>query len=57
MADVLDTIQKLINSPPGQLAAGGVLAGVVWKFFERIEAVLTDNTKLELRFGCWTARS
>jgi len=48
MADALDTITKLINSPPGQLAAGGVLAGVVWKFFERIEAVLTDDTKKEI---------
>jgi len=48
MADVLDTVQKFINSPPGQLAAGGVLAGIVWKFFERVEAVLTDNTKLEI---------
>jgi hypothetical protein len=48
MADILDTVQKFINSPPGQLAAGGVLAGIVWKFFERVEAVLTDNTKLEI---------
>ena len=48
MADVLDTVQKFVNSRPGQLAAGGVLAGIVWKFFERVEAVLTDNTKLEI---------
>src|SRR5258708_24248775 len=48
MADALTTITKLINSPPGQLAAGGVLAGIVWKFFERVEAVLTDQTKLEI---------
>ena len=27
MADTLDTITKLIQSPPGQLAAGGVLGG------------------------------
>src|SRR5579863_7933453 len=47
-ASTLDTITKLIQSPPGQLAAGGVLAGIVWKFFERVEAVLTDNTKLEI---------
>jgi hypothetical protein len=32
--DALSTITKLINSPPGQLVAGGVLAGIVWKFFE-----------------------
>ena len=30
------------------MAAGGVLAGIVWKFFERVEAVLTENTKLEI---------
>jgi hypothetical protein len=48
MADALTTITKFINSPPGQLAAGGVLAGIVWKFFERVEAVLTDQTKLEI---------
>ena len=48
MSDTLTTITKLINSPPGQLAAGGVLAGIVWKFFERVEAVLTDQTKLEI---------
>jgi hypothetical protein len=48
MANALDTITKLIQSPPGQFAAGGALAGVVWKFFERVEAVLTDDTKLEI---------
>jgi hypothetical protein len=48
MADTLNTFTKLIRSPPGQLAAGGVLAGIVWKFFERVEAVLTENTKLEI---------
>jgi len=48
MSDVLTTLTHLINSPPGQLAAGGVLAGIVWKFFERVEAVLTDQTKLEI---------
>lgn len=48
MSDILTTITKIINSPPGQLAAGGVLAGIVWKFFERVEAVLTDQTKLEI---------
>jgi hypothetical protein len=48
MADVFDTITKFINSPPGQLAAGGVLAGIVWKFFERVESVLNKSTKLEI---------
>jgi|ERR1017187_6238750 hypothetical protein len=48
MSDTLTTITKIINSPPGVLVAGGVLAGIVWKFFERVEAVLTDQTKLEI---------
>src|SRR5262245_4403262 len=48
MADTLTTITTFINSPPGQLVAGGVLAGIVWKFFERVEAVLTEDTKLEI---------
>ena|ERR1035438_5423879 len=48
MSDILTTITHLINSPPGQLAAGGVLAGIVWKFFERVEAVLRDDTKKEI---------
>jgi len=48
MADALTTITKLLQSPPRQLAAGGVLAGIVWKFFERVESVLTEDTKLEI---------
>jgi len=48
MSDILTTFTHVINSPPGQLVAGGVLAGIVWKFFERVEAVLTDQTKLEI---------
>src|SRR5947208_3549605 len=48
MADALTTITKFINSPPGVLAAGGVLAGAVWKSFERVEAVLKDDSKLEI---------
>ena len=48
MFDAFDNIAKFIQSPPGQLAAGAALAGIVWKFFERVEAVLTDHTKLEI---------
>jgi hypothetical protein len=43
-----DTITKAIQSPPGTLAAAAVLAGVVWKFFEKVEGVLTDQTKFEI---------
>jgi hypothetical protein len=48
MLDTLEAVANLINSPPGQIAAGAVLAGIVWKFFERVEALLTDRTKLEI---------
>jgi hypothetical protein len=48
MPDALTTITNLINSPPGVVVAGAALAGIVWKFFERVEAVLTENTKLEI---------
>ena len=51
MPDTLTTITNLITSPPAQIAAGGVLAGIVWKFFEKVEAVLTDDAKL--RIAVW----
>ena len=43
MADALDSITKLIQSPPGQLVAGASLAGIVLKFFERVEGVLNEK--------------
>lgn len=46
--DFLGSITNLINSPPGVLVAGGILAGIVWKFFERVESVLNDESKLEI---------
>jgi hypothetical protein len=46
--DTLTTITTFINSPPGQLVAGAALGGIVWKFFDRVEAVLNDDTKLEI---------
>lgn len=48
LLSVADTIQKFINSPPGQFTAGAVLAGLVWKFFERVETLLTADTKLRI---------
>jgi hypothetical protein len=48
MADALTNITNLINSPPAQVVAGGALAGIVWKFFERVENVLSDQTKHEI---------
>jgi hypothetical protein len=46
--DTLTTITNFINSPSGQLAAGATLAGVVWKFFDKVEEKPTDQTKLEI---------
>jgi hypothetical protein len=39
-----------LGLPPivSQVVAGGFLAGIIWKFFERVEAVLTDATKKEI---------
>lgn len=51
MPDALTTASKFINSPPGQLAAGAALAGIVWKFFERIGGVLNEQTNREI--GRW----
>jgi hypothetical protein len=48
MADALTTITKLINSPPGQLAAGGVLAGIVWRFFKHVGDALNEKTNWEI---------
>jgi hypothetical protein len=48
MADTLTSITNLINSPPGQVVAGGALFAITWKFFQGAESVLTDDTKLEI---------
>lgn len=48
MPDTFTTITNFINSPPGQVAAGSVLFGTIWTFFERVESLLTDKTKLEI---------
>src|SRR4051812_49191885 len=48
MPDALTTITNLINSPPGQLAAGGGLGGIVWKFFKNVGDVLNEKTNREI---------
>src|SRR5712692_5062892 len=48
MDNIADTVTNLINSPPGQLVAGSALAGMVWVFSERVEAVLAEDTKLKV---------
>jgi hypothetical protein len=44
----LPSVTAFINSPPGQLVAGAALAGIVWKFFDKVEGVLTDQTKFQI---------
>lgn len=48
MSGSLDSVMHFINSPPGEFVTGVVLAGVVWKFFGRVESVLSDSTKFEI---------
>jgi hypothetical protein len=48
MAFDLPAIAEFLTKPPAQFVAGGVLGGIVWIFFEKVEAVLSDNTKLEI---------
>jgi hypothetical protein len=48
LLSALDTFTTLLNSRGGVLTAGAVFAGIVWKFFERIESVLTEQTKFEI---------
>ncbi len=48
MKDFADAVQRFVDSPPGLLTAGGVLAGITWKFFEKVESILSDQTKLEI---------
>lgn len=42
-----------IGLPPwiGQVVGGAVLAGIVWLFFERVEAVLEESTRIGI--SCW----
>src|SRR4051794_10741672 len=48
MADTLTTITTFINSPPGQAAAGGVLGGIVLKFFKYVGDALNEKTNKEI---------
>ncbi len=43
-----EIVQKLINSSLGQVATGAAFAGIVWKFFEKVEGILSDATKFEI---------
>jgi hypothetical protein len=52
MSDALSTFTELLNKPEaawgGRMAAGAILAGIVWKFFDKVEGVLADQTKFEI---------
>jgi hypothetical protein len=43
MTAVLRTVTMLIHSSLGELAAGGVLAGIVRTFVERVEVLLNET--------------
>src|SRR5260221_4689213 len=49
-SNFFDSLTSFIIEPGKQAVAGGVLAGIVWKFFERVESVLKDETKKEIAF-------
>lgn len=51
LTNALDSITKLIDFPLVQLIVGLGVTGLVWKVFERVEGVLTEDTKLEI--GLW----
>lgn len=44
----LALLPSLITHPAIQLLTGGVLAWLVWKFFEGVDRALTDETKIEI---------
>jgi hypothetical protein len=43
MADTITTITTFINSPPGTLTAGEVLATLVWKSFGIVATHLAED--------------
>ncbi|HXP87492.1 MAG TPA: hypothetical protein VN841_22360 [Bryobacteraceae bacterium] len=48
MPDALSTITEFIIEPAAPFAAGGVLFGIVWELFKRVESILNKNTKMEI---------
>lgn len=46
--NLADTLTHLIQSPSAQIVAGATLAGFVWTMAGRVEAVLADNTRMEV---------
>lgn len=47
-ADWANGIERFINTPPGHFLAGGALAGLVVKIFERVESLLTESSRFEI---------
>jgi hypothetical protein len=50
-AGLIDSVAKVVSSPPAQLVAGAALAGLVWKTFQRVENVL--NKKAKRQIAAW----
>ena len=48
MQAAIDPVTKLIQSPPGVLVAGAALAGIVWKFFDRVEVTANKDRRLKV---------
>ena len=47
MAD-FNTVTNLINSPPAQLVAGGVIGGAVITAFEKWETLASESDKIQV---------
>src|SRR5258706_12781901 len=48
MPDAITRITDLINTPPGQFVSGGVVGGIVFKFFKNVGDNLNDETIREI---------
>jgi hypothetical protein len=48
---LIDTLVSWVNTPPAQIAAGALIAGFVWKSFERVQSVLSEDANL--RIAVW----
>src|SRR5215471_17273920 len=48
LSTFFDSLTKLITDPGKQIVAGAALAGIIWKFFDKVEEKLSDDTKLEI---------
>ncbi len=50
-AGLIDSVAKIVSSPPAQSAAGAALAALVWRTFQSVENVL--NKKAKRQIAAW----